>query len=94
MNETRGPKDTPEADAGGAGAWRHPPLEYQERRMPRFETSPPFSRYVAVRDGIRLAIDVHLPTSLDEPCPAILCLTPFYRRFALKEGHRQGAGLP
>ena len=68
----------------GSGAWILPPGEYIAGR----ETSdgcPPqrYSCYVAVRDGTRLAVDVYIPAGASSPVPAILLLTPYYRRFAL-----------
>jgi hypothetical protein len=44
-----------------------------------------------MRDGCRLAVDVYLPQQAHGPVPTakvptILILTPYYRRFALKEG--------
>lgn len=52
--------------------------------------APPFSQYVTVRDGTRLAVDVHLPQG-DAPHPTVLVLTPYYRRFALRHGHAADA---
>lgn len=37
-------------------------------------------------DGCRLAVDVYLPPGAPDRVPAILILTPYYRRFALKAG--------
>lgn len=70
-------------------AWRVAPDEYLERRMPQHQGERLSSRYVTVRDGTRLAVDVHLPGTGDAPgpFPAVLVLTPYYRRFALREGH-------
>jgi len=43
----------------------------------------PRSCYVAMRDGIRLAVDVYLPEGAERPerLPAIAVFTPYYRRF-------------
>ncbi|MCW3475772.1 CocE/NonD family hydrolase [Limobrevibacterium gyesilva] len=68
-----------------AGAWRVTPHAYAERRPPTFPASPPASCYVTMRDGVRLAVDVHLPEGAG-PVPAILILTPYYRRFRLALG--------
>ncbi|MEE2737431.1 MAG: CocE/NonD family hydrolase [Planctomycetota bacterium] len=48
------------------------------------------SQYVSVLDGTKLALDVHLPgkTESDQTFPVILVFTPYYRRFALCDGHR------
>ncbi|MBM08419.1 MAG: hydrolase [Magnetovibrio sp.] len=48
------------------------------------------SQYIEVRDGTKLAVDVHFPGTSDtgELFPVVLILTPYYRRFALRTGHR------
>ena len=70
--------------------WIIPPLAYLETRQPTHQGERIISQYVEVRDGTKLAVDVHLPSSQesDETYPAILVLTPYYRRFALADGHR------
>ena len=70
--------------------WQVPPLAYLERRPATFEGERILSQYVTVRDGTRLAVDVHLPGGDESsgPYPAIMILTPYYRRFALSHGHR------
>jgi putative CocE/NonD family hydrolase len=70
--------------SAGSSAWVLPPGDYIAQR----ETSHPgaprrFSCYVAARDGTRLAADVYIPAGASGPVPAILLLTPYYRRFAL-----------
>ena len=71
-------------------AWRVPPARYLAAR-PAEHALPaePASRYVAMRDGCRLAVDVWLPQGAAGRVPAILILTPYYRRFAMRAG---GAG--
>jgi putative CocE/NonD family hydrolase len=66
-------------------AWRVPPSAYLATRPPEWPVSPPASQYVTMRDGCDLAVDVYLPDGAG-PCPAVLILTPYYRRFALKPG--------
>src|SRR5215216_1944305 len=72
-------------------AWRVPPSAYLATRPPEFACpAKPSSLYLAMRDGCRLAIDVYLPQQAAGPAPAakapaILILTPYYRRFALKD---------
>lgn len=62
------------------------------RRPPEFaKPAVPFSCYVPMRDGCRLAVDVHLPQPLEggpapQSFPAILLFTPYYRRFKLRAG--------
>jgi len=70
--------------------WQVPPLAYLDRRPPEFDGERLISQYVTVRDGTRLAVDVHLPGAgeTDVACPAIMILTPYYRRFALRPGCR------
>ncbi len=74
-------------------AWVVEPPSYFDSRTPEYEGERISSCYVAVRDGTRLAVDVHLPGAQpsEGAFPVILCLTPYYRRFALKDGHRDGA---
>lgn len=80
------------ADAAGSSAWRVPPGAYLAGRAPDFALpAVPASRYVAMRDGCRLALDVHLPQPLPGETPpasfpAILLFTPYYRRFRLRDG--------
>lgn len=76
----------------GAEAWRTAPRRYLREHAPAYEGERLHSCYVAVRDGTRLAVDVHLPGTVEEdrPYPAIVFFTPYYRRFALREGHRAG----
>ncbi|MDP6345311.1 MAG: CocE/NonD family hydrolase [Alphaproteobacteria bacterium] len=73
-------------------AWSVEPLAYLEQRAPEYQGARLFSRYVEVRDGTRLAVDVHLPgtEAADAAYPVVLCLTPYYRRFALRPGHHDG----
>ena len=42
-------------------AWRVPPLAYLDNRPPEHEGERLISQYVTVRDGTKLAVDVHLP---------------------------------
>ncbi len=62
------------------------PDAYLKDRPPIFDGARIVSQYVAVRDGTRLAVDVHLPGDgggPDETFPAVCVFTPYYRRFAL-----------
>ncbi len=71
-------------------AWTTTPPDYLATRAPEYTGERILSQYVSVRDGTKLAVDVHLPGSeaSDERFPAILVLTPYYRRFQLADGHR------
>ncbi|ONG57868.1 hydrolase [Pseudoroseomonas deserti] len=74
----------------GSTAWTLPPGRYlADRPVPFALPDKPASRYLAMRDGCRIAVDVWRPAGADGPVPAILVLTPYYRRFLLRPG---GAG--
>jgi hypothetical protein len=72
--------------------WRLPPQDYLARRPATYSSSrEPVSCYVTLRDGVRLAVDIYLPsdsdgTALAKPLPTIVIFTPYYRRFALRSG--------
>ncbi len=70
--------------------WHVAPNAYAASRMATYDGARLISQYVAVRDGTQLAVDVHLPGDTDNGArfPAICVFTPYYRRFALREGHR------
>jgi putative CocE/NonD family hydrolase len=74
-------------------AWCVPPSAYLARRPAQFAVpARPLSRYLAMPDGCRLAIDIHLPAATaNDPAPparfpTICVFTPYYRRFALAIG--------
>ena len=75
-------------------AWRVPPSAYLARRPPSFAVpARPLSRYLAMADGCRLAVDIYLPAAAESPVarrPTICVFTPYYRRFKLAPG----AGAP
>jgi len=67
-----------------SSAWKVPPSRYMaEREAPFTPPAQPFSQYIAMRDGVRIAVDVYLPQGKDAPgkFPAIIIATPYYRRF-------------
>ncbi len=74
----------------GAGAWRITPNKYLKDNPPTHEGERLTSCYVTMRDGTRLAVDVHLPgvENSSDKYPVILMFTPYYRRFALKADHK------
>ena len=76
-----------DVDANG-DAWRVTPGAYLQKRPPTHRCpAAPRSCYVTMPDGCRLAVDVWLPEGLSQArVPAILILTPYYRRFALRSG--------
>jgi putative CocE/NonD family hydrolase len=76
-------------------AWRETPNAYLARRAADYRVPPrPVSRYLSMRDGCRIAVDVYLPHSATGETPAgrrwptILFLTPYYRRFAVRPPDR------
>jgi len=80
-------------DQTGA-AWRLAPSSYAATREVAFALpEAPASRYLTMRDGCRIAVDVWRPDGATGPVPAILILTPYYRRFRLREGG-QGDAIP
>jgi putative CocE/NonD family hydrolase len=69
------------------GAWVVPPSRYLASRPPEHQRVEPFSLYLAMPDGCRLAIDVHLPGGdATRRWPTILIQTPYVRRSALTPG--------
>ena len=70
-------------------AWTLDPASYLARRTPTHGVpARPRSLYLEMRDGVRLAADIHLPEG-PRPArgfPAVLVFTPYYRRFRLDEG--------
>ncbi|MEQ5776675.1 CocE/NonD family hydrolase [Thalassospira sp. NFXS8] len=56
-----------------------------ERPVPYTLPDVPVSRYVTMRDGCRLAVDVYLPQGADPEVqfPALMLFTPYFRRFKL-----------
>jgi len=72
-------------DDRDSDAWRVTPGGYLQSRPPVHTLPPrPRSLYVAMHDGCQLALDVYLPQAAPARLPAILILTPYYRRFALR----------
>lgn len=73
-------------------AWRVSPSRYLQQRPALFDIpEKPFSQYVEMRDGCRLAVDVYLPktkvaqTSTASTWPTIVIFTPYYRRFVTSQ---------
>jgi putative CocE/NonD family hydrolase len=75
-------------DKKPSDSWGKKPQDYIKKRPIEFEDSFIFSQYVSVRDGTRLAVDIHVPgVRLEQKkLPVIIILTPYYRRFALRAG--------
>jgi putative CocE/NonD family hydrolase len=74
----------------GSAAWRVAPSVYLDTRPVHGSAGRPTSLYVAMPDGVRLAVDVYLPPDGPNLVPAILIFTPYYRRFALQPGAPPG----
>ena len=68
-------------------AWKVSPREYVRSLDKAYQGERLISKYVTMRDGIKLAVDVHLPGTEDEQkaYPTICVFTPYYRRFAVNE---------
>lgn len=72
-----------DSDLVGA-AWKLPPSQYLQHRPTEYALpDAPFSLYLTMRDGCRIAVDVYLPqgAAADARFPAIAIFTPYYRRF-------------
>ncbi|MGE0717544.1 MAG: CocE/NonD family hydrolase [Alphaproteobacteria bacterium] len=79
--------------ARGSDAWRVSPADYLAKRPKTAEGgSVRQSVLVPVRDGVRLAVDIHLPAASPPGTrhPTVVLFTPYYRRFALAEGAPAG----
>ena len=68
-------------------AWKVSPREYVRSLDKAYQGERLISKYVTMRDGIKLAVDVHLPGTEDEQkaYPTICVFTPYYRRFAVND---------
>lgn len=82
-----------------SAAWKVSPAAYALTR-PLTHTMPePVSRYLTMRDGCRLAIDVYVPQpaagtdGAAGPYPTITLFTPYYRRFKMAP-HAEGERAP
>lgn len=68
-------------------AWVQTPAAYIDRRPPAFNMpAKPLSRYLGMRDGCRIALDAWLPQGATGLVPTVMIVTPYYRRFKLREG--------
>ncbi|GMG83729.1 CocE/NonD family hydrolase [Paralimibaculum aggregatum] len=73
-------------DPRGSAAWGCDPCRYLDGRPAEAGRAAPVSRYLEMRDGVRLALDIHLPDPAPGPVPAVVIFTPYYRRFRLAPG--------
>jgi len=70
-------------------------MAYAAKRASPYCIAQPSSRYLMMRDGCRLAVDLYVPRMAStDPCntdeshirfPTIVLFTPYYRRFKLKK---------
>ncbi|MFQ5854325.1 MAG: CocE/NonD family hydrolase [Anaerolineae bacterium] len=58
----------------------------QDQRAPRYPGVTTQSRYLTMRDGVKIAVDILLPAELppDAQLPAVLILTRYWRSMALR----------
>jgi putative CocE/NonD family hydrolase len=76
----------PDRDTLGS-AWKVPPSRYLAGRPAEYSVNTPRSLYVAMPDGCRIAVDIHLPDGdASRRWPTVLILTPYVRRFAVTAG--------
>ena len=86
-----------EAEDEAAEAWRVAPGHYERESPPSCHGERLSSCYVTVRDSTRLAVGVPPPgrdAEEERAYPAVLLFTPYYRRFALRDGHGGRAKQP
>lgn len=81
--------------ASQSAAWKVSPAAYAQSRPETYAIGKPVSRYLTMRDGCRLAIDVYVPQAAadgdklgnhDKRYPTITLFTPYYRRFKMEPG--------
>ena len=64
------------------------PGEYSGYTWPEYESWTTTSEYVTMRDGVRIAVDVHMPAEGPdrEEFPTVLLMTPYHRASVTDEG--------
>lgn len=64
------------------------PGQYSGYSSPEYESWTTTSQYVTMRDGVRIAVDVHIPTDGPEreTFPTVLMMTPYHRASITDEG--------
>lgn len=87
------PRTAPQPASGpdAFSSWQISPSAYGAQRSLHYEApAAPQSLYIPMRDEVRLAVDIFLPSVSGRPVegkrPTILIFTPYYRRFALTPG--------
>ena len=72
------------------------PGQYSGHTSPEYESWTTTSQYVTMRDGVRLAVDVHIPADgpEGERFPTILLMTPYHRASVTDEGVEDLMGNP
>ena len=64
------------------------PGQYSGYTSPDYQSHTTTSQYVTMRDGVRIAVDVHIPSggpALDK-FPTVLVMTPYHRASVTDEG--------
>lgn len=87
--------ESPVRTAGGAGAAPHVRAPQTGPTRRTFSDIASWSQYVSVRDGVRLAVDVHLPKGLvpGERTATILHLSRYYRSVDIRPVWRPFVGF-
>jgi hypothetical protein len=72
------------------------PGQYSGYTSPDYPSHTTTSQYVAMRDGVRIAVDVHIPSGgpVQDKFPAVLVMTPYHRASVTNEGVRDYLSSP
>jgi putative CocE/NonD family hydrolase len=64
------------------------PGQYSGYTSPDYPSHTTTSQYVTMRDGVRIAVDVHIPTGgpAQDKFPTVLVMTPYHRASVTDEG--------
>jgi putative CocE/NonD family hydrolase len=64
------------------------PGQYSGYTSPEYASHTTTSQYVTMRDGVRIAVDVHIPSEgpAQEKFPTVLVMTPYHRASVTDEG--------
>jgi hypothetical protein len=76
-------------------AWKISPTAYWLSRPAEYQCPVPVSRYLKMRDGVRIAIDVYVPLGPQAPdsFPTVMVATPYYRRFKTRNPNAEAAPM-
>jgi putative CocE/NonD family hydrolase len=72
------------------------PGQYSGYSSADYPTHTTTSQYVTMRDGVRIAVDVHIPTGgpVQDKFPTVLVMTPYHRASVTDEGVRDYLSSP